>query len=66
MLRIGMTSKNRSETKDSMDEFVIGFLSDDPDGLTPIEVVMDITGLSYEEVKSCCEVIKFPDEEPEI
>ena len=46
------------------DEFVIGFMKDDPDGLTPIDIVMDVTGLTYEEVKSCCEVVILP--EPEI
>lgn len=39
-----------------MEEFVIGFCSDDPEGLTPIDIVMDCTGLTYEEVKSCCEI----------
>lgn len=46
------------------DEFVVGFMSGDPDGLTPIDVVMDVTGLSYDEVKSCSEVVSIP--EPEI
>ena len=41
-----------------MEEFVVGFFSDDPEGLTPIDIVIDVTGLTYEEVKSCCEVIK--------
>jgi hypothetical protein len=40
-----------------MDLYVVGFMSDDPDGLTPIDIVMDVTGLTYEEVKSCCEVV---------
>lgn len=47
-----------------MDEFVVGFMSDDPEGLTPIDVVIDVTGLTYQEVKSCCEVVILP--EPEI
>jgi hypothetical protein len=47
-----------------MDEFVIGFMNDDPDGLTPIDIVMDVTGLTYEEVKSCCEIAII--NEPEI
>lgn len=46
------------------DEYVVGFMSGDPDGLTPIDIVMDVTGLSYDEVKSCCEVVPIP--EPEI
>jgi hypothetical protein len=43
------------------DEFVIGFMSDDPEGLTPIDIVMYVTGLTYDEVKSCFEVIKIED-----
>jgi hypothetical protein len=48
-----------------MDEFVVGFISDEPDGLTPIDIVMDVTGLSYSEVKSCCKTITIPEPEPE-
>jgi len=44
-----------------MDEFVIGFISDEPDGLTPIDIVMDITGLTYDEVKSCCDTVEIID-----
>ncbi len=46
-----------------MEEFVIGFMADDPDGLTPIDVVMYLTGLTYEEVKSCCEIVNLPEAE---
>lgn len=46
-----------------MEEFVIGF-GDDPEGLTPIDIVMDICGLTYEEVLSCSDVVAIP--EPEI
>lgn len=49
-----------------MDEFVVGFMQGDPDGLTPIDIVVDVTGLTYEEVKSCCEVITIEDKEPEM
>lgn len=49
-----------------MDEFVVGFMKDDPNGLTPIDIVMDVTGLTYEEVKSCSEIVSFPDIEFEI
>jgi hypothetical protein len=49
-----------------MDEFVIGFISGEPDGLTPIDIVMDVTGLTYDEVKSSCEVVTIPEPEPEI
>lgn len=48
-----------------MEEFVIGFMSDDPDGLTPIDIVMDVTGLTYDEVKSCSEVVKIETRIPE-
>lgn len=44
------------------EEFVVGFMKDDPDGLTPIDIVMDVTGLTYEEVKSCSEVIKIEED----
>ena len=44
------------------DEFVVGFMKDEPDGLTPIDIVMDVTGLTYDEVKSCCETFHLPEE----
>jgi hypothetical protein len=47
-----------------VDEFVVGFMKDEPDGLTPINIVMDVTGLTYDEVKSCSEIITL--QEPEI
>jgi len=46
-----------------MDEFVVGFIGDEPEGLTPIDIVMDVTGLTYEEVKSCCEIVVLPEEQ---
>lgn len=46
-----------------IDEFVVGFMNGEPDGLTPIDIVMDVTGLTYDEVKSCCQVILLPDPE---
>jgi hypothetical protein len=49
-----------------MDEFVVGFMEGDPDGLTPIDIVMDVTGLTRDEVKSCCEVVSIPDDEPDL
>lgn len=48
-----------------MEEFVVGFMKDDPDGLTPIDIVMDVTGLTYEEVKHCCETVTIEINEPE-
>jgi hypothetical protein len=47
-----------------MDEFVIGFMSEDPDGLTPIDTVMDVTGLTYDEVQSRYETFDPPIPEP--
>ena len=44
-----------------IDEFVIGFMSDDPEGLTAIDIVMDATRLTYDEVKSCYETVKIDD-----
>lgn len=38
-----------------MDEFVLNFTNNE--GLTPIHIVMEITGLTYDEVKSSCEII---------
>lgn len=42
-----------------MEEFVIGFFNDDPEGLTPIDIVQDITGLSVAEIRSCSNTIKL-------
>lgn len=47
-----------------MEEFVVGFMKDDPEGLTPIDVVADVTGLTIEEVRSCSEVVTIPEPEP--
>ena len=38
-----------------MEEFVLDFVEDG--SITPIDIVIEITGLSYEEVKSCCEIL---------
>lgn len=46
-----------------MDEFVRGF-GDDPGGLTPIDIVMDVCNLTYEEVVTSFDVVTLP--EPEI
>ena len=37
-----------------MDEFVLDFMEDE---LVPIDIVSDITGLTYEEIRSCSECI---------
>ena len=39
-----------------MKEFVVGFSGHDEE-LTPIDIVADITGLTYEEIRSCSEII---------
>jgi hypothetical protein len=49
-----------------MDEYVEGFCSGDPEGLTPIDVVIDVTGLTYEEVKSCMKIVLVPEIEPDL
>ena len=49
-----------------MEEFVIGFCSDDPDGLTPIDIVSDATGLSIKEVRSCYEIVEIDVPEPDM
>ena len=39
-----------------MEEFVLDFVEEG--SITPIDVVMDITGLTYDEVKSCSSIIQ--------
>lgn len=48
-----------------MEEFVIGFDSSNPEGLTPIDIVADLTGLTYAEVRSCCKIVKVDAPEPD-
>lgn len=50
-------------TFEIMEEFVVGFTEDD--SLTPIDIVADVTGLTIDEVRSCCEVVQVPDKEPD-
>ena len=38
-----------------MDEFVLDFVEEG--SITPIDIVIEITGLTYEEVKSCSEIL---------
>jgi len=38
-----------------MTEFVLDFV--EPGSITPIDIVIEVTGLSYEEVKSIAEII---------
>ena len=38
-----------------MEEFVLDFIEEG--SITPIDIVMEITGLTYEEVKSCSEIL---------
>lgn len=41
-----------------MEEFVLDF-SDEP---VPIDIVSEITGLTYEEIRSCSDIITICDE----
>ena len=38
------------------EEFVFGFTSDGE--LTPIDIVAEFTGLTYDEIRSCYEIVK--------
>lgn len=37
------------------DEFVLDFVEDG--SMTPIDIVSEITGLTYEEIRSCSEIL---------
>ena len=39
-------------------EFVDGFTSDGE--LTPIDIVSEITGLTYDEIRSCSKIVRVP------
>lgn len=40
------------------DEFVEDFTSDGE--LTPIDIVSEITGLTYDEIRSCSKIVRVP------
>ena len=40
------------------EEFVDGFTSDGE--LTPIDIVSEITGLTYDEIRSCSKIVRVP------
>jgi len=40
------------------EEFVEGFTSDGD--LTPIDIVAEITGLTYDEIRSCSKIVHVP------
>lgn len=40
------------------EEFVEDFTSDDE--LTPIDIVAEITGLTYDEIRSCSKIVRVP------
>ena len=44
----------RTKTRD-MEEFVLNFVREG--SITPIDIVMEITRLTYDEVKSCSEIL---------
>jgi len=50
--------KQENENIDWFDEFVEDFTSDGD--ITPIDIVADITGLTYEEIRSCSKIIRVP------
>jgi hypothetical protein len=37
------------------EEFVLGFVDDD--SITPIDIVSEVTGLTYDEIRKCSETI---------
>jgi len=47
-----------NENTECVDEFVEDFTSDGE--LTPIDIVADITGLTYEEIRSCSKIVHVP------
>ena len=42
-----------------MEEYVVNFSGDDEDELTPIDIVSEITGLTYDEIRSCSEIVQI-------
>ena len=68
--KIIMETKTRTTTKPQHDaklsvvcsclseEFVDNFTSDSE--LTPIDVVAEITGLTYDEIRSCSKIVRVP------
>lgn len=37
-------------------EFVVNFSGKDVDEITPIDIVAEITGLTYDEIRKCSEI----------
>ena len=52
---IAFTYADISESAKFLEEFVLDFV--EVGSITPIDIVMEITGLTYEEVKSCSEIL---------
>jgi len=50
--------EQESNNTDWVEEFVEDFTSDGD--LTPIDIVSEITGLTYEEIRSCSKIIRVP------
>lgn len=42
-------------------KFVVGFFQDNPEGLTDIQDVAEVTGLSISEIESCMNVVTIND-----
>ena len=49
------------------DEFVVGFIEGEPDGLTPIDIVAEIVGITEDELRNSksFEVVKFIEVKPQ-
>jgi len=54
MSRIERLIGSELKTRD-MEEFVLNFVREG--SITPIDIVMEITRLTYDEVKSCSEIL---------
>ena len=46
------------KSEETIEEFVEDFTSDGE--LTPIDIVAEITGLTYDEVRSCSKIVRLP------
>ena len=52
------TDANRLFCAVASEEFVENFTSDGE--LTPIDIVSEITGLTYDEIRSCSKIVRVP------
>lgn len=42
-----------------MEEFVVNFSGKDENELTPIDIVAEITDLTYDQIRSCSEIVEI-------